>query len=237
MNDVCFLSLILFILIGSCTLEVAPPPDSSNEFIFGNEYRNQWKGSPDNWRWEDGELIGETTEENPIEHSAFLIWNQEVEDFILNISFRVSEQGNSGIYYRSVRGPEGYDDLLGYQADIDGAHNYTGIVYENFMDRHRKILASRGQYVRISKTDSVQAFPISLLGHSNKDLINDKMWNEYELIVSGPLIVQKLNGIVVSIVEDLAENRLKKGLFGFQLHQGPPMKVEFKNAVFRNLSQ
>lgn len=231
------ISLVFIILIGACTSKVNDPTESGDELIFSDKYRSQWKGSPDNWRWEEDVLIGETTDDNPIEHSSFLIWEQDVEDFILNISFRISAQGNSGIYYRSERGPEGYDDLLGYQADIDGQHNYTGIVYENYINRHRKILAARGQFVRISETDSMQNFPISLQDHSNKDLIKIKTWNDYELIVRGPLIVQKLNGSVVSMVEDQARNRVKKGLFGFQLHQGPPMKVEFRNAVYKDLNR
>ncbi len=237
MNNAWFLSLIFFILIGACTSESKESSDSTNELIFGNEYTDQWKESSNHWRWEDGVLIGETTKENPLEQSSFLIWDQEVQDFILNISFRISSQGNSGIYYRCERGPEGYDDLLGYQADIDGQHNYTGIVYENFIDRHREILAKRGQFVRISESDSVKTFPISLVDHSNKDLIKDNTWNEYELIVKGALIVQKLNGSVVSMVEDEAVDRIKKGLFGFQLHQGPPMKVEFRDAVFKDLNR
>lgn len=237
MNYSWVLSLLLLIAAGACQTTVNRPPDSYNEFILGNDYRNQWKGSSDHWRWEDGVLIGETTEENSLQQSSFLIWDQAVEDFILNISFRISSQGNSGIYYRCERGPEGYDDLLGYQADIDGQHHYTGIVYENFLDRHREILAGRGQLVRISELDSVHTFPIFLPDHPEKDLIKDSTWNEYELIVKGPLIVQKLNGIVVSMVEDRAENRIKNGLFGFQLHQGPPMKVEFKDAVFKDLNR
>jgi hypothetical protein len=237
MNNIWVLSLVVIIATGACKTMTSRPSDSNSEFILENEYRSQWMGSPDNWRWEEGVLIGETTEENPIQHSSFLIWEREVENFILNVSFRISAQGNSGIYYRCEHGPEGYDELLGYQADIDGQHKYTGIVYENFMDRHRKILAGRGQFVRISESDSVQGFPISLLDHSINDLMKNNSWNKYELIVKGSLIVQKLNGSIVSMVEDRAENRIKKGLFGFQLHQGPPMKVEFRDAVFKDLNR
>lgn len=237
MNNTLLLVLMSLVSMGACTSQGKFPSEPGDELLFLDEYRSQWIGSPDNWRWEGGVLIGETTEENPIQHSSFLIWEQEVEDFILNVSFRISAQGNSGIYYRCERGPEGYDELLGYQADIDGQHKYTGIVYENYMDRHRKILAGRGQFVRISESDSVQSFPIAPLDPSDNHPINPEAWNEYELIVKDALIIQKLNGRVVSMVEDRAENRMKKGLFGFQLHQGPPMKVEFKDAVFRDLSQ
>lgn len=232
-----FIFLTLLFVLGACSSIDSDPSDTGGQFILTEMYQNQWEGSSDHWRWEEGILIGETTDQTPIERSAFLIWQQEVEDFTLSLSFRISENGNSGIYYRCQRGPEGYDDLLGYQADIDGQHNYTGIVYENFLDRHREILAKRGQFVRITETDSLQSFSISSDEDLMDDLINPETWNAYELIVKDALIVQKLNGQVVSMVEDRAKNRQRKGLFGFQLHQGPPMKVEFKDAVFKNLSQ
>lgn len=227
--------LLISGLVFSCQ---SPTPDNSNRFvdILAEKNKKDWTGSMDHWRWESGTLIGETTAANPIERSSFLIWNHEVEDFIFKVSFRISEVGNSGIYYRSELGPDGYDSLLGYQADIDGANAYTGIVYENFLGRHHKILAQRGQFVRLTATDSVQIFPVSTLEPSNKDLIHQGSWNEYELIVRGHLIIQKLNGVVISMVEDQYPNRIQKGKFGFQLHQGPPMKVEFRDAEYKDLS-
>ena len=235
---------VLFILVVSLFLTGARNPQNNGrrsvdpEYIFSKAYRNQWKGSPGLWRWENDILIGETTSGNPIKRSAFLIWDREVEDFLLSISFRISKDGNSGIYYRCERGPEGYDDLLGYQADIDGQNTYTGIVYENFINRHRKILARQGQLVRISETDSVHAFTFfNNNDQTIRDYVKDNAWNEYELIVRDALIIQKLNGQIVSMVEDRSRNRVKKGLFGFQLHQGPPMKVEFRDARFIDLSR
>ncbi|HTN08737.1 DUF1080 domain-containing protein [Agriterribacter sp.] len=236
MKHTLLISVGFLFLMGACNRKDNDPSGVDAEYIFSEVYQNQWKGSPDHWRWENGLLTGETTQNNPVKQSAFLVWNREVEDFILNISFRISSKGNSGIYYRCEQGPDGYDNLLGYQADIDGQNTYTGIVYENFINRHHKILAAQGQMVRISEIDSVLSFPFFTKDQSIKEYVKDNAWNEYELIVKGTLIVQKLNGHLVSMVEDRAKDRMKKGLFGFQLHQGPPMKVEFKDARFRDLS-
>lgn len=226
---------LLLFAIGLCVLSKKPSAQNT-ENIFSQSYHHQWKGLTGNWHWDNDILTGETTITNPIRRSTFLIWDREVEDFILNISFRISSNGNSGIYYRCERGPKGYDDLLGYQADIDGKNTYTGIVYENFLVRHRKILAGQGKLVRISEADSLQSFPIAEPNQQMKAYIKENDWNEYELIVIGSTIVQKLNGQIVSMVEDRYRNRIKKGLFGFQLHQGPPMRVEFKDARFTDLS-
>ncbi len=233
-----FLLLYVFAFLATgFNLTTNQPPTTGVEYIFTEAYRHQWKGVPGYWKWENNVLTGETTDNNPIKQSTFLIWDRAVEDFILNISFRISSRGNSGIYYRCERGPEGYDDLLGYQADIDGQNTYTGIVYENFLHRHRKVLAGQGQLVRISDADSVFIFPISHPGQQMKLKVHENDWNEYELIVKGTTIVQKLNGQITSMVEDKARNRIKKGWFGFQLHQGPPMKVEFRDARFIDLSR
>lgn len=230
-----FLGLLFF--AGGCKQKNVDSSGVSPEFIFRKEYQNQWNGSKDLWRWEEGILVGETTADHPIKRSAFLNWSREVEDFMLNISFRISPKGNSGIYYRSEKGPEGYDDLLGYQADIDGQNVYTGIVYENFLKRNRAVLARQGQLVRISEADSVLSFPFFSDDQSIKDYVKNGDWNNYELIVKGTIIVQKLNGSLISMVEDKAQDRIKKGLLGFQLHQGEPMKVEFRDAVFIDLSR
>ncbi|MBW7892164.1 MAG: DUF1080 domain-containing protein [Chitinophagaceae bacterium] len=225
-----------FMLLAGCDTPDHRSEASQPILLFDVKTHDQWEKTTDNWRWEGDVLIGETTAENEISRSSFFIWNKPVEDFILNISFRISEKGNSGIYYRCERGPEGYDDLLGYQADMDGGNQYTGIVYENFLKRHRKVLAKRGELIRISPQDSVTVFPVAVSEDFNRSLIHDGEWNQYELIVKGALIVQKLNGNLISMVEDQADDRIRNGLFGFQLHQGPPMKVEFKDALYRDLT-
>lgn len=237
MKYVLFIAAGFLLLTAGCNTKGNEPPGEISEYIFSKAYRDQWKGSADHWRWENDVLTGETTPNKPLKQNDFLVWDRQVEDFILDISFRVSSNGNSGIYYRCEQGPEGYDGLLGYQADIDGQNTYTGIVYENFINRHRKILAAQGQLIRISETDSVYAFSFFGNDQTIKDYIKEDIWNTYELIVKGTLIIQKLNGQIVSVVEDQAQHRVKRGLFGFQLHQGQPMKVEFRDARFSDLSR
>lgn len=237
MKSIYFLLLFSF-MTWSCQ---TPSDEAVNENpdieLLSEDHKEEWSGSEDHWRWEDGLIIGESTEDTPLDESSFLIWNRELEDFILKISFRISENGNSGIYYRSEIGPEGQDELLGYQADIDGKNEYTGIVYENFPGRGHKILAQRGQFVQVAENDTLEIHPMSLKNSSYKDIINENDWNEYLLIVQGSMIIQNLNGHLVSIVDDSFPDRVKKGKLGFQLHSGPPMKVEFRDAILRVLGE
>jgi 3-keto-disaccharide hydrolase len=58
--------------------------------------------------------------------------------------------------------------------------------------------------------------------------VND--WNQAHVIARGNMITEILNGHVTStLVDDDTKARALKGLLGFQIHVGEPMKVEFKN--------
>jgi hypothetical protein len=65
-----------------------------------------------------------------------------------------------------------------------------------------------------------------------KDLIKNKDWNEYVIIAQANHIVQKLNGTVtVDVTDDDEKRRAMEGILAFQLHAGPPMKVQFKDVM------
>jgi hypothetical protein len=50
------------------------------------------------------------------------------------------------------------------------------------------------------------------------------------------MIVHVLNGhVMCTFIDDDPKGRAMEGLLGFQLHSGPPMKVEFRNILFRKL--
>ena len=56
------------------------------------------------------------------------------------------------------------------------------------------------------------------------------------IIARGNTIIQILNGHVTAmLVDDDTKGRALKGLLGFQMHVGPPMKVEFRNIYLKTL--
>ena len=60
-------------------------------------------------------------------------------------------------------------------------------------------------------------------------------WNEYRILCQGNRIQFWINGHqTVSYAEKKASAR-KKGVIGFQLHVGPPMKVSFKDVILKEL--
>ena len=198
------------------------------EQIFDGKSLDGWKGDPTYWRAEDGILIGEITPDTLLKQNSWIIWQGgTVADFELKLEYRMSDRGNSGIGYRCDPVPGQPYTVRGYQADIDGANDYTGINYE---ERGRKLLALRGMKTLIlpSKYPSVVTVfsdPAGLKKH-----IRNGDWNEYHIYIRGGLFQHFINGVLMSEVndKDLA-NGNHEGLLGVQVHVGPPMKIEYRN--------
>ena len=112
--------------------------------IFDGATLTNWDGDPGFWRVEGGAIVGETTAKNPLGENTFLIYRgSEPDNFELKLEFRMNAT-NSGVQYRSrqLTGAVGKWVLCGYQADIDFANSYTGMLYE---ERGRPgFLAPRG---------------------------------------------------------------------------------------------
>ena len=126
--------------------EPKPPADSKVTVLYGGGDLSGWEGREDLWSAEDGQIVGRTTAEDPIDGNTFLIWKGgHPANFELTAQFKI-EGGNSGIQYRSkIVDPAKYV-VSGYQADIDFTNKFAGILYE---EKGRGILAQRGQSVTI----------------------------------------------------------------------------------------
>lgn len=208
------------------------------ESIFDGTTLKGWDGDPAFWRAEAGVIVGESTEQNPLKQNTFLIWRgAEPADFELKVQFRLNST-NSGVQVRSVQVPPGPDVgkwvMKGYQADIDFANQFTGQIYE---ERGRGFLAMRGQAVYVP--DGGRPMVIGNLQQSADELkaiIKTNDWNQVHIVARGNTIIDILNGSVMSlVVDDDSKNRALGGLLGFQMHVGPPMKVEFRNVWLKRL--
>lgn len=234
--------------------KIATPSLDLEEFmpIFDGKTLDGWKGDPNYWSVEDGNLTGRVTPETLLKSNTFIVWEGgEPDDFELKLEFRIAETGNSGINYRS----ESLDTipyaLRGYQADIDGKNTYTG---QNYEEKKRATLAYRGEKVIINSQDkpdepgSLQANVanncwqsraiIGSLGESDslKTKIKAEDWNDVHLIIKGNRLQHYVNGILMSDVTDNdLVNRKMSGKLGVQVHVGPPMKVEYRNIRLKTL--
>jgi hypothetical protein len=210
--------------------------------IFDGTMKN-WDGDPAYWKADGNTLVGTTSAENPLKENTFVIWRGgEPGDFELKLEYRMSAT-NSGIQFRSTHVPPGGEGrgavtgkwvLKGYQADIDFANQFTGMIYE---ERGRGFLMQRGQAVEIG-ADGVSRVIGNLERNADelKALIKPGEWNTVHLIARGNTIMNIVNGHVTAfIVDDDAKGRALKGLLGFQIHVGPPMKIEFRNIYLKSL--
>lgn len=237
---------------GARKLEVSDVIKLNDEFksIFDGKTLDGWEFDPVYWSVQDGAITGVITPETVLKNNTFIIWKGgEPGDFELKVDYWISEAGNSGVQYRSDRFTELPFALRGHQADIDGANRYTG---QNYEERKRTTLAYRGQKTRItSQPDSItetRGFVernawkglnlVSELGNRDElgALIKKGEWNTIRIVAKGNVMQHYVNGTLMSeVLDDDAKNHRAKGLMGFQVHVGPPMKVQFKNIMLKKL--
>src|SRR5690606_14896258 len=96
--------------------------------LFDGQSLAGWHGDSNYWRVEHGTIVGEITPEKPLKENTFLIWDGILSDFELRLQFRITggQDANSGVQIRSQR--TGEYTVKGYQADIDLANRYTGLL-------------------------------------------------------------------------------------------------------------
>jgi hypothetical protein len=207
--------------------------------IFNGKDLSEWEGNPDVWSVRDGAIVGQTANEGPakLTYNTFLIWKGgEVDDFIFRADIKLTPQGNSGFQYRSqiIPGDKPFR-VGGYQADFDGPHNHSGILYgENFGG----ILCQRGLETVIETNQK----PRTVRRFAENDALKKELkvddWNAYEITAQNFTFTNKINGQIMSIATDEdKEHRRESGIFAIQAHVGPPMKVEIKNLRLKRLKK
>jgi hypothetical protein len=214
--------------------------------IFNGKDLSGWEGNRELWSVKDGAITGTTTAEKPLKHNTFLVWKDGVvRDFELTLKYRI-EKGNSGVQYRSKELPKGeFGPIVGgYQADFEAGKKYSGILYE---ERGRGILAERGQKTVIKPVEKDVAdakakdFKVEAAGsvgdsESIQASIKAEDWNEYKIVAKGNHLQHFVNGQqTVDVVDEDSAHAAKEGILALQIHVGPPMVVQFKDIVLKEL--
>lgn len=243
---------VFIIIFNSCAHQRKNTIKSDQDFIqiFNGKNLDQWKGDSIYWSVEDGNLTGTITPATIVKQNTFIIWQGKMPDnFELKVEYKISDEGNSGINYRSEMVEGTPFALRGYQADLNGQNTYTGSNYE---ERGRTTLASQGEKVMLPALNDPNAslknyiadnfwkpriventFSKTALAKASFK-IND--WNEYHIIVKGNHLQHFVNGVLLSDVTDNdTVNRKFSGLLGVQVHVGPPMKIAYRNFRLKKL--
>lgn len=216
--------------------------------LFNGRDLSGWEGNPEFWSVRDGAITGQTTPEKVLKGNTFLIWKGgQPANFELRISFKLTaqnEQGraNSGVQVRSRILNQETFSVGGYQADFASTPTYTGMLYE---ERGRGVFMAPGQKVRLtpsaestaarkkSRTEVLATlFPVADI----QRICRFGDWNDMVIVARGNRFQISLNGTVTAdVVDDDPVLGAKAGIIALQLHQGPPMTVQFKNIQLKVL--
>jgi len=200
-----------------------------------------WDGDPKFWRVENGVIVGESAADKTVGPNTFLIWRGGAPgDFELKVEIRMSST-NSGIQYRSrmippaqglPAGQAGHAwRLAGYQMDMDFDNVYPGQLYE---EAGRGFLAERGTITYIGPDGAKGVIGQLKTADELKASFKPGDWNTFHLIARGNTLIHIVNGLVTAVcVDDDLKGRSMAGLIGFQLHAGPPMKLELRNLAIK----
>ena len=218
--------LVLSALLGAIVPGSVAPADEPprGKSLFDGGTLQGWDGDPRFWSVRDGVITGQTTPENPTERNTFLVWRDGVvDDFQLEMEFRIVG-GNSGVQYRSKETAKW--SVGGYQADFDADGTYSGILYE---EQGRGIVAMRGEKVVIGADGDKRVVGRTAKEEDIREAIKKEAWNHYTIIANGNRLIQKINGVVTcDVTDEQVDQRRLSGIVALQLHQGPPMLVQFR---------
>jgi type 1 glutamine amidotransferase len=202
--------------------------------LFNGKDLTGWGGDPKIWSVVDGLITGRTVSSNQLSENDFLVCTAgDFKDFELRWKVRL-ERGNTGVYFRGRQRNGGNEPeaVTGPQADVSADGTWSGVILENKL---RGVLAGRGEKVVWEKDGTKNVVgsvgdPEALRKHYCGGL-----WNQCELIAKGGQIVYKINGLVMCELTDNDERMFPAGKIALQVHQGPPMLVQFKDIRIRKL--
>lgn len=209
------------------TLAASPVRAGGDGFVelFNGRDLAGFSGDPKFWSVEDGAIVGQSSPANTTKGTYLFVESVRAVDFELHVDFQLPS-GNSGIQYRSVKKPNW--QVAGYQADMDVAGKYTGILYEC---EGRRIMTRPGDNVVYDEAGRKKPAgePTPAARRDGAIHTAPGKWNHYVIIARGNHVVHRINGVTFAQVADHDPRRIQGDRIAFQLHGGPPMKVMFKN--------
>ena len=223
------LSIVLLVSAFSCAFcqEAGVQP------IFNGKDLAGWEGDPRFWSVKDGAIRGETSLKALPLGNTFLIWRGgKLKDFELRIKFRI-QNGNSGVQYRSQ--DRGKWVVSGYQAEVENKQGKVGFLYD---EKGRGYLANVGE--RAEMTSEGKRNVLGSIADKEelikKGYYKEKEWNEYLIVARGNRLEHHLNGFkTIEFIDNDEKARALEGILAVQIHAGPPMLVEFKDILLKQL--
>ncbi|MBI1916725.1 MAG: DUF1080 domain-containing protein [Planctomycetes bacterium] len=204
------------LVLGSATGRTAAAADKETTGFFNGKDLDGWEGLTEYWSVKrlgrsasDAALVGNTGKDG-IKFNTFLCSKKKYGDFELSFQVRLANgKGNSGVQIRSEILDMKKYTVKGPQCDI--GQQFWGSLYgEHF-----------GGMMKAAPEEVV------------KEVLKPDDFNDYYIKCVGKHVTIKLNG--KTTVDDDFAKMPETGIIAWQLHQGGPMEVTFKNLKFRQL--
>lgn len=176
-----------------------------------------WKVPSDHWGLEEGSIIGNTGEV-ALDTPEWIYTKQRFGDFEFTCELRLTgdNRRNTGIYFRantfSFKGYKSFKAPSGYEFDaafhIEGKRNFRGSLGDWYARPSLRILPDQNIINKVYRTDD---------------------WNRMTIRARGNRLEYWINGIKIMDYIDKDPKGFRKGIIGFQIHDGSVMKVEYRN--------
>ena len=190
--------------------------------IFNGKDLTGWAEPATFWRVQDGVLVGESTVNNPVKGTQHLIYDKALGDFEVRLEYCLSKEANSGVQLRAARQSVGDS---GYQADLDGSGGLPGFIYHP----KQHLVGARGTKTILAADGKKTVTDLPSKADAG-NLHRVENWNTYRVICKGRTITVYLNGVLINELTDERKEMLpEKGYITLQIHQGPPMKLQYRN--------
>lgn len=159
---------------------------------------------------ENGMIVGTTMKDSP---NSFLVTEETFGDFILTVDFKMDDETNSGIQFRSESKPDVMSGrVFGYQLDIDPTpRKWCGGIYDE----------ARRQWL----------YPLDY-NVPAKNAFKNKEWNTCRIECIGNSLRTWINGIpCANVIDDMT----LRGFIALQVHSIREPKEEGKQVWFKNI--
>lgn len=204
------IALLLVCLL--CNSVFGQKNDKGWRYLFNGKDLKGWKqvnGSA-SYVVEDNMIIGTTVKDSP---NSFLATEETFGDFILEAEFKMDDETNSGIQFRSEQKKDYLDGkVFGYQLDIDPTpRKWCGGIYDE----------SRRQWL----------YPLEY-NTPAKNAFKNKEWNTCRIEAIGNSLRTWINNIpCANVVDDMT----LRGFIAIQVHSIREPKEEGKRVWFKNI--
>jgi hypothetical protein len=174
--------------------------------IFNGKDLTGWtKHGTEKWYAANGELICES---GPDKQYGYLSTNRPYHNFILELTFKLDSNGNSGVFFRSsIEGVK----ISGWQVEVAPPEHHTAGIYESY---------GRGWLAQPKPED--------------EKFLKADVWNTMRIRVIDDEVTTWLNGKQIISLQDEKIGQ-GKGFIALQIHDGGGIKVRWKNIRIKEL--